>query len=43
VLYSVIGYSEDIEADGVLDELLKQCREELGDPVGRDIEHDNRH
>jgi hypothetical protein len=31
MFFSLVAHSEDIEAQGVLEELLLQCREELGD------------
>ncbi len=31
MFFAVIGHSEDIDADGVLEELTEQCRGELGD------------
>lgn len=33
MFFAVAAHSEDIDADGVLDELLEQCREGLGDRV----------
>ena len=31
MFFAVIGHSEDIDADGVLEEVTEQCRGELGD------------
>lgn len=33
MFFSLVAHSEDIDAQGVLEELLQQCREELGDRV----------
>ncbi len=33
MFFAVSAHSEDIDTDGVLEELLEQCREELGDRV----------
>lgn len=48
MLFAVVAHSEDFDAEGVLEELLLQCREELGDRVPQagilycaiDLEHD---
>ncbi len=48
MLFAVAGHSEDIDARGALDELLQQCRADLGDRVPQagilfctiDLEHD---
>lgn len=48
MFFSVAAHSEDIDAQGVLDELLQQCRADLGDRVPQagmlfcsiDLEHD---
>lgn len=33
MFFAVVAHSEDIDADGVLEELLEQCREDLGDRI----------
>ena len=33
MFFSLVAHSEDIDVQGVLEELLQQCREELGDRV----------
>ncbi len=48
MFFAVAGHSEDIDAQGALDELLRQCREDLDDRVPQagilfctiDLEHD---
>jgi hypothetical protein len=48
MFFSLVAHSEDIDTQGVLEELLQQCREELGDRVPTagilycpiDIEHE---
>jgi len=31
MFFAVIGHSEDIDADGALEDLIEQCKAELGD------------
>jgi len=48
MFFAVVAHSEDIDAPGVVEELLEQCREELGERVPQagmlfaaiDLEHD---